>query len=223
MKEKPPMVTIGISVPLDLRKRLVEQSRQKYKSMSALCREYLEGGLNRAVKRLPAASMVLLLALAVAAPVLGDGAHPCYGLLPADCQAVLEARERGGPSSSSERSRVADREPERVPAQAETPEKVATLPPLRPANLSVSTTAGVTTIAWVAPLNPDGAHCPIYFYAVTVVDLAEDADAYDSGNVLTQFVITPRLKPGVQYDVEVSAYSASCNRWSEPGLYTYQY
>ena len=44
-QEKTPMVTLGISVPLQLRAKLLEESRTKYKSLSALCRDYLARGL----------------------------------------------------------------------------------------------------------------------------------------------------------------------------------
>ena len=145
------------------------------------------------------------------------------GAQPASDPCLTSSPAQPAPQPAETWREVDAGEPQRETARAEPADKTPTLPPLRPANIGVSTTGGLTTIAWAEPLNPDDAHCPIACYAVAAVDLADDSEAWDSGDVYTQVVTTERLKPGIQYDLEVSAYSADCDAWSEPGVYTYQY
>ena len=168
----------------------------------------------------------VFLTLLAAGTTLADGTVYCNGVghvaTAAACQSALEAREGHHPAPAPVTSAPAHDEPwepEAVPCRVD-PDP---WPPLRPANISVSTTDGLTTIAWAPPANLDGAHCHVDAYAVTATSLAEGDTAYDSGDVPGLAVTTRRLEPGAQYDVEVSAWSDECEAWSEAGVYTYQY
>ena len=49
-KSRTPMICVGISMPIGLREELLGVARLKYRSLSALCREYLTKGLHQSKK-----------------------------------------------------------------------------------------------------------------------------------------------------------------------------
>lgn len=174
------------------------------------------------------AMLILLFTLAAAISAHADGAHPCYGLLPDACQAHLQAIGQGGTSSAESGATGQGTAVGTSGAERDGKADAALHMPNRPANLSVSTAAGWTTISWAAPIHArDPAYCAIGRYSVEVIDLVGDNIAWEDQNVFHWYgsVEATGLIAGRQYQVEVRACAdhPDCDGCSEPGVYTYQY
>ena len=132
-----------------------------------------------------------------------------------------ETPEPALPDETWREANARDEEPQTAPEAPPQPQPLT--PPQRPANVHASTTGGLTAIGWAPPIHVDDVHCPVACYVVEVIELAGGTVVYGSGDVYGLAVTTRDLPTGAQYDVEVSAYSADCDTWSEPGVHTYQH
>lgn len=148
-----------------------------------------------------------LLALSPLIPS-ADNTDPCYGLLPETCRALFP------PSSNT------------AWAQGQPCDPMPLLQANRPANIHASTTDGLTTISWAAPLYHDHEdYCPVDQYSVYVIDLTANEFAVHEYGIKTTVLVTDELEANKQYMIEIvgSSHEPGCLEPTQRGMYTYQF